>query len=261
MDAKLVVVGGKASADEYQLQLPTVLGRSRSASLPVGHPLVSRKHCELYEQDGVLMVRDLGSLNGTFVDDHRLAEDAVVLKPGGRLTVGSVTFQAVYGAVGDPGALADEQIDFANGSSAQLGQIDPTMDAGSPGELPSPDEVEMQSPGNPAHRHTETLPIDDSQAGPSHRDDSFDLNWLEDEADASEGPEDTAEVAIPMAKPARPALPIKHPPAAKPPLPRSAPPAATENETVPVDSTGSSSGSNTGGDDEEDLDDFLNSLK
>jgi len=100
MEAKLVVVGGAAAAGEYQLTLPTVVGRSRRADLKLGHPLVSRQNCELYEADGVLMVRDMGSLNGTFVGDSRITIETA-LEPGDLLTIGSVTFRAVYGGASD----------------------------------------------------------------------------------------------------------------------------------------------------------------
>src|SRR5256885_15704807 len=104
MDAKLVVVAGDAPAQQYELSLPTVIGRSRSVGVVVPNPLVSRQHCELFESQGLLMVRDLGSLNGTFVGDMRIAQEAA-LEPGELLTIGSVTFRAVYGAVlADSGA-------------------------------------------------------------------------------------------------------------------------------------------------------------
>ena len=68
MEVKLVVVGGDAAqASEFAIKLPTVIGRSRTADLPLANPLVSRRHCEIFEANGQLMVRDLGSLNGTFV--------------------------------------------------------------------------------------------------------------------------------------------------------------------------------------------------
>lgn len=219
MDAKLVVVGGKAAADEYQLELPTIVGRSRNASLPVGHPLVSRQHCELFEQDGHLMVRDLGSLNGTFVDDNRLTEEPVVLRPGGLLMIGTVTFQAVYGEVTEPSALDDDQPDFSfveTGSVSKIAQIKQTIHAETLEDLHDPDADEaVQPPARPSNMHTETLPVDDSDTSGSHRDDSFDLNWLDDDADSPEvsSPEDTAEVASPVS---RPALPNKAAQAAKP---------------------------------------------
>jgi hypothetical protein len=69
------------------------------------HPLVSRQHCELYETEGRLMVRDLGSLNGTFINNERISD--APLPSGELLTVGAVTFRAMYesgGHSGPPGA-------------------------------------------------------------------------------------------------------------------------------------------------------------
>ena len=95
LNAKLMVVGGDAKQTEVQLHLPTVIGRGREASLTLPHPLVSRRHTEIFEQDGRLMVRDLGSLNGTFVNNRRIKNDQV-LEPNQLLTLGNVTFRAVY---------------------------------------------------------------------------------------------------------------------------------------------------------------------
>jgi pSer/pThr/pTyr-binding forkhead associated (FHA) protein len=44
----------------------------------------------------VLMVRDLGSLNGTFLGEQRVEHDALPLTSGDLLTVGGVTFRALY---------------------------------------------------------------------------------------------------------------------------------------------------------------------
>lgn len=96
MEAKLVVVGGDTQTRQYELQLPAVIGRSRSTDVTLGHPLVSRQHCEVFESNGMLMVRDLGSLNGTFVGETRIAEQAIPVKPGDLLTIGPVTFRAEY---------------------------------------------------------------------------------------------------------------------------------------------------------------------
>ena len=102
MKAKLIVVGGDAKPTEIDLTLPSVIGRGRSATLTLPHPLVSREHCEIYLSEGRLHVRDLGSLNGTYVGNERI-EDAA-LPAGGLLTVGTVTFRAVYE---DPAVEAD----------------------------------------------------------------------------------------------------------------------------------------------------------
>ena len=107
LNAKLVVVGGAPEGDEFQLQLPCVLGRSKSASLPLPHPLVSRQHCELLEKEGQLVVRDLGSTNGTFVGSERVEECAI--QDGDLLTVGTVTFRAVFSTHPFPAAAPSSE--------------------------------------------------------------------------------------------------------------------------------------------------------
>jgi len=104
MRARLLAVGGTAKPIEIALVLPTIIGRGHAASLKLPHPLISRKHCELFEQDGELMVRDLGSLNGTFVGSQRVAE--AVVPSGELLTVGTITFRAVYDTEVDSDATA-----------------------------------------------------------------------------------------------------------------------------------------------------------
>jgi predicted component of type VI protein secretion system len=94
LNARLVVVGGEVKQAEIKLRLPSTIGRGRGATIMLPHPLVSRQHCELYETDGRLMVRDLGSLNGTFINNERISDAA--LPSGELLTVGAVTFRAVY---------------------------------------------------------------------------------------------------------------------------------------------------------------------
>ncbi|MBN2024841.1 MAG: FHA domain-containing protein [Pirellulales bacterium] len=100
---KLIVIGGKASKGEVSLTPPTVLGRSRDAGLAVGHPMISRRHCEVIEQNGLLMVRDLGSLNGTYVGGRRVRE--APLPPGARFSIGPLTFRVDYEYAGDLNAL------------------------------------------------------------------------------------------------------------------------------------------------------------
>lgn len=100
MHAKLIVVGGDIGAAEIPLKLPATIGRSKDASLMLSHPLVSRHHCELYEDEGRLMVRDLGSRNGTFVANQKITD--AQLRAGDLLTIGNVTFRAVIGDESDP---------------------------------------------------------------------------------------------------------------------------------------------------------------
>src|SRR5688572_27531554 len=104
LNAKLVVVGGDVKTTEIVLKLPSIIGRGRGTAVVLPHPLVSRQHCEIFESAGQLMVRDLGSLNGTFVNNERITES--ILGPGELLTVGTVTFRAVYDSEASPKAAA-----------------------------------------------------------------------------------------------------------------------------------------------------------
>lgn len=124
MKFKLVIVAGEGLRNEVELSTPAVIGRSRQADVTIGHPLVSRRHCEITEgEDNLLVVEDLGSLNGTFVGDVRI-EEPVYLEPGDYLTVGSITFQALYGDYLEPdfpdenGQATEEMPDFATPAAA-----------------------------------------------------------------------------------------------------------------------------------------------
>lgn len=48
--------------------LPAVLGRCNSSQILVEDQWVSRRHCELNELNGILVVRDLGSKHGTYIN-------------------------------------------------------------------------------------------------------------------------------------------------------------------------------------------------
>jgi hypothetical protein len=94
MKAKLVLVGGDMSMDEIELRLPAILGRGQNSTVSLPYPLVSRRHCEIVEENNKLVVRDLGSLNGTFVGCQRVSRSE--LNHGDLLTVGTLTFRAIY---------------------------------------------------------------------------------------------------------------------------------------------------------------------
>jgi predicted component of type VI protein secretion system len=132
METKLLITSGTADKRWVALRLPTVLGRGREASLTVPHPLISRRHCELFEQDGLLMLRDLGSLNGTMVGGRRVA--LAPLPPGAEFTVGPLTFQAHYEYEGDPEAIPPAQV---------LDEPQPGAKPSSEGEAASAAEEEL----------------------------------------------------------------------------------------------------------------------
>ncbi len=72
---------------------PFVIGRGDGADLVLNDPGISRKHACLDELNGKLVVRDLDSLNGIFVNDNRSREHA--LHDSDRITMGSHHLQVV----------------------------------------------------------------------------------------------------------------------------------------------------------------------
>jgi hypothetical protein len=133
MQVKLVIVGGKASKSQVSVKLPTVIGRSREADLTVAHPMISRKHCELYESNGLVMIRDLGSLNGLYLGSAQVRDAA--LSPNDEFTVGPLTFRVEY-APAPRGEPAGSATTIEEGPEerppepiAEIGDVGPDFDA------------------------------------------------------------------------------------------------------------------------------------
>jgi pSer/pThr/pTyr-binding forkhead associated (FHA) protein len=68
----------------------TLIGRRQECDLCIPLSIISRKHCEISIEQNKLMIRDLHSKNGTFVNGQQV-EDAY-LNPGDRIKFGPVTF-------------------------------------------------------------------------------------------------------------------------------------------------------------------------
>ncbi len=64
------------------------LGRGTRADFVVDATLVSRMHCRLLVADGELVVENLGSTNGTFVNGQKV--ERATLKAGDQLRTGRV---------------------------------------------------------------------------------------------------------------------------------------------------------------------------
>lgn len=77
----------------FELRGETTVGRSPGCGVALpADSFVSQIHARLYERDGATWVEDLGSTNGTFVNDRRL-DGAAPLRPGDRLRVGTTDLE------------------------------------------------------------------------------------------------------------------------------------------------------------------------
>ncbi len=91
MDIKLHIYQDQSLRLTKTIHLPCTIGRSPRCDIIVGHPLVSRQHCELYEDHGLVMVRDLGSQNGTHFKGATIGR-GIVIAYGEEFSIGMLRF-------------------------------------------------------------------------------------------------------------------------------------------------------------------------
>jgi pSer/pThr/pTyr-binding forkhead associated (FHA) protein len=143
MNTNLVLF--KKSGEAKTFELPssvTVVGRRQDCDLCVPLMVVSRRHCELNQDQGQLRLRDLGSRNGTFVNGRRVEETQ--LKPGDEIQIGPVKFGVQIN--GEPAELKisdsaimqppEDLAEFEQESAAQKENLEGTPDD-------APNEVDM----------------------------------------------------------------------------------------------------------------------
>lgn len=94
---------------------PVVVGRSTEADIVLSDSKVSRLHCGVRIDNGVAMVKDLGSRNGTFVNAVRI-EAPTPLHPGDHIRIGDT--------------LLSIEEKLAKGSETILHEIEEEMDHG-----------------------------------------------------------------------------------------------------------------------------------
>lgn len=75
----------------YDLDGDVLLGRGSQAEIRLEDPFASSAHARIFEQGGILAVEDLGSTNGTYLNEE-LLESPRPLHPGDRLRIGDSEF-------------------------------------------------------------------------------------------------------------------------------------------------------------------------
>jgi len=72
-------------------QGPTTIGRDPANDIVLEDTTVSRRHAQIERQDGDVVLTDLGSSNGTFVNGRRVQQ--APLRPGDEVVIGGCTFR------------------------------------------------------------------------------------------------------------------------------------------------------------------------
>lgn len=95
--AKLVVLSEGFTGLSHELKAAkTTIGRVEENSFQIAEASVSSHHAEIQLRGSDVVVKDLNSTNGTFVNNERVTE--TVLKPGQILRLGQVEIRLETGA-------------------------------------------------------------------------------------------------------------------------------------------------------------------
>jgi len=135
----LEMVEGEAPGTTFDLDQPLEVGRNQSLGIVLEDPEVSRRHARLTPANGGVAVEDLGSRNGSYVNDQPV-DGRRELRPGDRLRCGLTVFEvhsAQQAARGASGVVSVPPI-----TRLDQGVLAPVSDR----ELPEP-VPEPQAPG------------------------------------------------------------------------------------------------------------------
>ncbi len=88
--ARLVILSEGFTGKAFELSVEkTTIGRVDDNTFPIPEGSVSSHHCEVLLRGNDVVIHDLNSTNGTFVNGHQVTGEAV-LKPGQILRLGQV---------------------------------------------------------------------------------------------------------------------------------------------------------------------------
>src|SRR3981189_1668873 len=93
MRAQLIPLDGGAPIEVVKDM--TVVGRKEDCDLRLDHKSVSKLHCVIVKTDGLLLLRDLGSTNGTRVNGQRIRRAALL--PNAQLSIPNYKFKVNLG--------------------------------------------------------------------------------------------------------------------------------------------------------------------
>jgi len=157
MNYVLQIVRGRSEANTLKLiDGVNSIGRHDDCVIRIRSAQVSRRHCELYEDGDKLMLRDLGSSNGTYVNGKRVLGQQS-LKAGDVLTIGGVTLRV------DPIKLATKpgEAPGSEAKPADTAELDSLPVAEDDLEL---EEFEVSIEDEP--EQIDIIPLDDEPAPP-----------------------------------------------------------------------------------------------
>jgi pSer/pThr/pTyr-binding forkhead associated (FHA) protein len=91
---KLVCIKGAEKGTVWELsRLRTTIGRNSTCNIPINDAKSSRIHAEIVREDNAYIFCDEQSLNGSFINNSRVTQQALV--PGDRIKIGDTTIKVI----------------------------------------------------------------------------------------------------------------------------------------------------------------------
>jgi len=95
--AKLQLLSGPLAGQTYELKVETTtVGRVEDNAFQIVDPSVSSHHCEILLKGNDVVIRDLNSTNGSFINGEKITESP--LKPGQILRLGQIDLRIEDGS-------------------------------------------------------------------------------------------------------------------------------------------------------------------
>ena len=96
-DAALVVIYGLDLGRKFDLaKESTIIGRSSKADIQIDQESISRNHAKLTNGQSHILIKDLGSTNGTYVNDEQISGE-YTLRNGDMVKIGRTIFKFIAG--------------------------------------------------------------------------------------------------------------------------------------------------------------------
>ena len=101
-ELKLVITEGRDTGRGFQVSGTLSIGRDADAGILIDDDEASRRHAVVTRDGDGVVVQDLDSTNGTWVNEERVASERRV-RVGDRLRVGATVLELRTGAITGPG--------------------------------------------------------------------------------------------------------------------------------------------------------------
>ena len=139
----LKFISGKYTGGEFPIRpaQPVLIGRASELEIVLVEDMVSRKHAKITLSDGKILLEDLGSTNGTYVNGEKV--QAAILREGDRILIGTSIFKVARMSQEPVVDNAEAKAQLAKAAAVNSARITKTGIMGKLEEVSLPDLLQL----------------------------------------------------------------------------------------------------------------------